>query len=90
MIRVTKEQIREFKKSFIWKDMLRELKLWARRFQKEYDIVIKTGMDDNATSASVLMRVGDIHGRNAAIDYFIQLPDIFLASLEEDTDDDSN
>jgi len=80
----TRDQIKDFKDSVLWKDIKRELRSW----KKGFDIELKGMVDDiadnqNISTASVLTHLGDLNGRVKAIDYLLSVPDIFLQILEE-------
>jgi len=83
LVRATIDQITDFKESMLWKDIKRELAMWKKRFQSEYDEVVGDCINGGKESASVLTHLGDLHGRGAAIDYLLQLPDVFLQILED-------
>lgn len=88
----TKVQIEEFKESFIWKDITNYLKNLANLAQLEYDIVGEPHIDDQGykivpNSSETLIHLGDIKGRRKAVDHFLNIPDIFLNSLEDEKDD---
>lgn len=87
LVRSTRDQIADFKGSILWKDIKRELVLWKKRFQSEYDSVISQCINGEENSASVLTHLGDLHGRGAAIEYFLHLPDVFLQVLEAETEE---
>jgi hypothetical protein len=88
IVTATKSQIEEFKKSFIWKDIKRELRILRGLFTKEYSQVVGSGINPSAdaerSTATTLMHLGDIHGRESAIDYLLALPDVFLQILEDE------
>lgn len=89
-VNATKGQIEDFLGSLLWKDIVAELKLWKRGFNEEMLSIVATSKDDNPSTATVLMHIGDIHGRQAAVDYMLQIPHVFLQILnEKKTDDDS-
>lgn len=80
----TRDQIKDFKDSVLWKDIKRELRSW----KKGFDVELKGMVDDiadnqNISTASVLTHLGDLNGRVKAIDYLLSVPDIFLQILEE-------
>jgi hypothetical protein len=74
-IRATKSQIDNFLESFLWRDMKREIKKWARDLRREYDQI------DN------LRDLGIIQGRREAIDYMVVLPEALKQLLEDQIDD---
>lgn len=88
----TKAQVEEFKESFIWKDIVNELNRLAKNAQLEYDIVGEPHVDDSGykivpNSSETLIHLGDIKGRRKAVNYFLNIPDIFLGILEDKKDD---
>jgi len=91
-IRSTRIQLEEFKKSFIWLDMVDDLNNLARLAQLEYDLVGETHIDDDGhkivpNSSETLIHLGDIKGRRKAVLHFLSLPDILLQFLEDQKDD---
>lgn len=88
MVNATIDQIREFKGSLLWMDMQRELAVWLEGFQREYAVVVDSCISGEENSASALTHIGNIRGREQAIDYLLQLPDMFL-ELKEDKKDES-
>ena len=44
--------------------------------------VVDDAADSNPSTASVLLHMGDLNGRQKAVDYMLSLPDIFLQLLE--------
>jgi len=87
LVRATKDQILEFKKSFIWKDIKRELGAWKKGFEIETRTMVEDIAETNPSSASVLTHLGDLNGRIKTVDYLLSLPDIFLQILEEQKND---
>jgi len=80
VVNATKGQIEEFKKSLLWKDIKRELKMWKKMCQDEYGQVV----GDSITSGdNILTHLGDIHGRERTIEYLLSLPDVFLQILKD-------
>lgn len=86
----TKGQIEDFKESLLWKDIVRELDKWKQGFAEEMFVIVETSHDENPSSASVLMHLGDLHGRAKAVDYLQQLPDIFLEIVKSKSVQNSN
>ncbi len=82
----TKSQIEEFKKSFIWKDIRRELAIWIKGLKIEESNIVEEASSSNLTSASILLHIGDINGRRKAVRFLLDLPDMFLNSLEAQND----
>lgn len=84
----TKRQIRNFKKnSFVWKDIVNEVTKWQEGFDMERANLVNRSKQDNPSTASVLLEMGDINGRIMAANYILNLPDLFLSILEEKSDD---
>jgi len=75
IIRVTKGEIEEFKKSLLAKDMRREILVLKRMAESEY------------ADANTLLWKGNIDGRIEAIDRILELPDKFISELEQDIED---
>ena len=85
-VNATKSEIEEFKKSPLWYDILRELNSWKRGFNQEMEAVVDDAATSNPSTASVLLHMGDINGRQKAVDYMIGIPDMFLSLLEDEKD----
>ena len=85
IVRSTKDQINEFKDSIIWKDIKHELGVWKRLCTQEYGQVVGSNIGKSAeqSSSNVLLHIGDIHGRESAIDFLLTIPDVFLQILED-------
>lgn len=81
-VNATKDQIEEFQKSVLWNDIVNELEGWKRGFNEEMLSVVDDAATTNPSSASVLMHLGDLHGRQKAVDYFLTILDTFLSILE--------
>jgi len=80
----TKDQIESFKDSLLWEDIKRELIMWKKMCKNEYGQVI----GDSITSGiNILTQLGDIYGRERAIDYLLSIPDVFLQILEDRSKD---
>ena len=88
-VNATRDQLNEFKKSILWQDIRRELFIWKRGFELEYKTIVDNAAENNPSTASVLLHIGDISGRTKAVDYLMSLPDIFLGILEGQKDDAS-
>lgn len=88
----TKSQIEEFRKeSLIWKDFKRELETLLKNAVLEYRLVGETYKNDQGvmitpTTAETLIHLGDIKGREKAVTYFLNIPDILLQILEDEKD----
>lgn len=86
----TKDQLKDFKDSIIWSDIVRELTAWRLGFQTEQCALVDNIASENPSTANVLTHLGSIDGRIKAVDYMLSLPDIFLDYLEEKDDSNSN
>lgn len=82
-VRATKDQIHEFLESILWKDIKRELGAWKTGFKNEMMNIVSEAEGENPSSATVLMHMGDIHGRVKAVEYLLELPHVFLQILED-------
>jgi hypothetical protein len=87
----TKEQIKEFTESLIWKDFVNEMELLSDALSKEYDSVGEPRPEKGEiiypNQAEVLIHLGDIKGRRKAIKYFLSLPNILINFIEGNKDD---
>ena len=84
----TKEQLKEFTNSFIWKDMVNELNKLAELAKLEYDLVGEPHVDDEGykvipNTSETLIHLGEIKGRRKAVNYFLELPNILMNILED-------
>lgn len=82
----SKRQLENFKKSFIWKDIVNELSVWQEGFGIEMANIVDDAEGNNPSTASVLLHMGDLNGRIKAVQYILNLPDLFLHILEERKD----
>lgn len=80
VVNATKDQIEEHKNSILWKDIKRELGMWKDGCKDEYGQTVGNSI---ASGANILTHLGDIHGREMAIDYFLSILDVFLQILED-------
>lgn len=89
VVRSTKDQIEEFKESVLWKDIKHELGVWRRLCTQEYSQVIGSSINSSTeqSSSNVLLHLGDIHGRESAVNYMLSIPDVFLQILEDKKND---
>lgn len=85
-INATKSEIEEFKKSPLWHDMMIELNSWKRGFNQEMLTIVDDAATSNPSTASVLLHMGDLNGRQKAVDYMLGLLDMFLNLLEDKKD----
>lgn len=86
-INATKDQIEDLKSSVLWNDIVNELEGWKERFVLEQSAVVDDATEDNLSTASVLLRMGDLNGRVKAVDYVLSIPDVFLGILEDKKND---
>ena len=82
-IRATKDQILDLKESVLWADIVNELAIWKQGFNDEMMPIVDNAADTNPSTASVLLHMGDLNGRQKAVDYLLSLPDVFLQILED-------
>ena len=68
-IRATKDQIKDFKESLLWKDIKRELVVWKKMAKDEYSQVVGDAINDPTTTSNVLMHLGSLYGREATVDH---------------------
>lgn len=78
----TKIQLDEFKESLVWKDIVEELNVWKKGFEIEMANIVDNAAEENPSTASVLMHMGNISGRIKAVGYIKDLPDMFLEILK--------
>ncbi len=95
VIRSTKAQLKEFQKSFIWLDIVDELKDLKKRTQLEYELVGEPHKNDEGfmivpNTSETLIHLGDIKGRRKALDYFLSIPDIIIQALEIEESEKKN
>jgi len=83
-INATLDQIEGLKESIIWKDIVRELKNWQKGFNMEMMSIVDNAESNNPSTASVLMHMGDLNGRQKAVDYFISILDVFTDLKKEE------
>ena len=86
-INSTKLQIEKFKESLIWKDMVNELNVWVEGLNVELDNIVDNAKEDNPSTASVFMHMGDINGCKKTVQYIKFLPDLFLEMLKQKVED---
>ena len=94
-VRSTKAQLKEFSKSFIWEDIVDQLKELRRRAQLEYDVVGEPHKNDEGylvvpNTSETLIHLGDIKGRKKAVDYFLSILDIIAQDLEIQESEEKN
>jgi len=86
-VNATKAQIENFKESILWQDIRRELSFWSEGFNREMKSIVDNAEGRNPSTASVLLHMGDLNGRMKAVEYFLNLPDVFLDVLEAKKDE---
>jgi len=82
----TIDEIEAFKKSVLWTDMVNELSAWKEGFNREMMSIVDDAEGQNPSTASVLLHMGDLNGRQKAVDYVLGLLDVFLDILEDKKD----
>jgi len=82
-VNATKDQINELKESVLWLDIVNELIMWKQGFNDEMMTIVDDSRDLNSSTAAVLLHMGDLNGRQKAVDYLLSLPDVFLQILED-------
>ena len=82
-VNATKDQINELKESVLWLDIVNELTMWKQGFNDEMMTIVDGSRDLNSSTAAVLLHMGDLNGRQKAVDYLLSLPDVFLQILED-------
>jgi len=82
-VNATKDQINELKESVLWNDIVNELTMWKQGFNDEMMTIVDDSRDLNSSTAAVLLHMGDLNGRQKAVDYLLSLPDVFLQILED-------
>jgi hypothetical protein len=86
-VRTSVDAIEEFKESILWKDMVEELNSWKEGFNREMLTIVDDAESSNPSTASVLLHMGDLNGRQKAVDYFLSLPDVLLDILKQQKED---
>ena len=82
IINSSKDQLEDFKDSTVWKDISMELMIWREGFNLEMLSLVGDAESNNPSTASVLMHLGDLNGRQKAVDYMLDLPNTFLNILK--------
>jgi hypothetical protein len=83
-IDATKDQISSFNESLLWADIRRELLLWKKGFENERASIVDNAAENNPSTASVLLHMGDINGRIKAVEYMLSIPEMFLSVKESE------
>ena len=81
-IHATRDQIEEFKSSILWSDIIKELESWKEGFNSEMMSIVDETANNNSSTASVLLHIGDLNGRQKAVNYMISILDVFLSILD--------
>lgn len=82
-VHATIDQLNELKESVLWNDIVNELSVWKQGFNDEMMTIVDDSRDLNSSTAAVLLHMGDLNGRQKAVDYLLSLPDVFLQILED-------
>ena len=85
-INSTLASLEDFKQSVIWQDITNELKMWKEGFSNELGAIVSDAEESNPSTATVLLHLGDLNGRIKAVDYMLQIIDVFITYLEEKAD----
>jgi len=88
VIGATRTQIEEFLESVLWNDIVTELNIWKLGFEQEMMSIVDDAADNNPSTASVLLHMGDLNGRSRAVDYMLSMPNVFLDILETQKEED--
>jgi len=83
-INATLDQIAELKESIIWNDIVRELTAWKVGFEGEMSSIVDDAEKTNPSTASVLLHMGDLNGRQKAVDYVLNILDVFTDLKNEE------
>lgn len=86
-LNTSKTQIDEFAASALWNDIRRELGSWKKGFNAEMMSIVNHAEDNNPSTASILLHMGDLNGRQKAVDYFLSILDVFSDIIETQKDD---
>ena len=89
-LRTTRGEIEDFKNSILWKDMKAELGKWLKMCRIEQDGIVQDAEENNPSTATVLLHIGDINGRKKAINFILEMPDMFLSILDYKLEDKLN
>jgi hypothetical protein len=88
--RASKDAIEEFKQSILWADIKEELLFWLEGFKDEQDSIADDTIENNKSTAAVLMHIGDLNGRKKAINYLLGILDVFLSEFEMKNEEKEN
>lgn len=87
VVNATRDQLIKLKESVLWNDFVTELTAWQKGFNIEMLSIVDDAAAENPSTASVLLHMGDLNGRQKAVEYFLSLPDVFLDILEQQKQD---
>lgn len=87
VIHATKDQIEDHKGSVLWNDIVTELESWKEGFDLELKTMIGNIAEDNPSTANVLTHMGSLYGRTQAVDYMLNILEMFLQLKEDEQDD---
>ena len=85
-VEATRDAIQEFKESILWRDITRELTSWKKGFNLEMLSIVDAAESENPSTASVLLHMGDLNGRQKAVDYVLSILDVFLSIKDDETE----
>jgi len=77
-LRSTKASIKEFKNSILWKDIKRELGTWRKMAEDEI-----ISLAEECSDIKDLTHIARIGGRTEAIDYMLEILDIFIQEIDD-------
>lgn len=83
-VNATRGQIEDLKESVLWNDITKELADWQEGFNREMMSIVDDAASENPSTASILLHMGDLNGRQKAVDYFLSILDVFLDILDSD------
>lgn len=81
-VNASRDQIEELKESTVWNDITRELNSWKKGFNSEILSIVDDAESNNPSTASVLLHMGDLNGRQKAVDYMLSILDVFIDIIE--------
>lgn len=87
VINSTLDEIERFRESPLWADIVRELTSWSEGFNREMGGIVEEAATTNPSTASVLLHMGDLNGRQKAVLYFLSLLDMFEELKKEQAKD---
>lgn len=87
IVNASRDQVEEFRDSTLWNDMSRELNSWKEGFNLEMMSLVEDAGSSNPSTASVLMHMGDLNGRQKTVDYMLGILDVFLDIIESQKND---